>query len=259
MNTVADASEMVIPARSQWTALSERGIRAALREGDLVLAFVAPVAFFVCAYVPLRKSMAAVGIDYAQYLLPLIVVYAMFFTAMFAGDRAAREVAGGMGTRLRAMPVRPWVPPTARISANMVRAVVALAAALAVGAGFGFRFHGVLPALVFVVLVLVFGAAAVLCADALGTATGNPELGATVLLVPQLLLLMMSTGFVPVEGFPEWVRPFVRYQPVSRITDALRGLADGRFPSDVAVAVVWTVGLLTLGAVAAVRVERKRR
>ena len=247
------------PAATQWTALSARGIRAALREGDLLLAVGAPVVYYICFYVPLHGSMSAVGIDYAQYLLPLIVVQVMFFVSMFACDRAAQEKVGGMGTRLRSLPVRPWVPPAARISANMVRAVAALLGALVIGTVFGFRFADPVAALVFVVLTLAFGAALVLGADALGTATGNVQLGATVLFVPQLLLVMVSTGFVPADGFPGWAQPFVRNQPVSQLAGALRGLAEGRYANELTVAAVWTAGLLILAAAGAVAAERKRR
>lgn len=248
-----------VPPLEQWTALSERGIRAALREGDLVLTFASPLVFFVCFYVPLRKSMAAVGIDYAQYLLPLILVQSMFFTSMFAADRAAREVSAGMGTRLRAMPVRAWVPPAARMSANLVRALTAVVGALVIGTFFGFRFTTVDTALVFLALTLLFGAALAIACDALGTRTANPELGATVLFVPQLLLVMISTGFVPAEGFPGWIQPIVRNQPVSQVTGALRGLAEGHYPSELTVAALWILAMLLGAAALSLRVERKRR
>ncbi|MCU1646091.1 MAG: transporter permease [Nocardia sp.] len=249
---------MRIPAGMQWTALSERGIRAAFREGDVVLALAAPVVIYICFYIPLRKSMLAAGIDFAQYLLPLTAVYAMFFTAMFAGDRAGREQTGGMATRLRSLPVHPWVPVAARMSANLVRGCAALISALVVGIAFGFRFHDTATALVFVLVALGFGTAVVIGADALGTATRNPELGATVLFVPQLLLVMTSTGFVPAEGFPGWIQGWVRNQPVSQVTAALRGLADGRYPSELWVAALWIGGLLIVGAVLAIRAEGRR-
>lgn len=255
----SDAGVLRVPPTLQWTALSERSIRAALREGDLILAFTAPITFFVCVYVPLRRSMEATGLDYAQYLLPLIALQAMLFASMFAADRAGREVMGGMGTRLRAMPVLPWVPPAARMTANLVRAAVALAGALTIGTLFGFRFHGFGSALVFLALIAGFGAAVLVASDALGTATGNPELGGTVLFVPQLLLLMTSTGFVPAEGFPGWIQPFARNQPVSQVAAALRELADGRAGSAVGIAAVWTVGLFAAAVLLALRVERRRR
>ncbi|WP_308165376.1 ABC transporter permease [Nocardia noduli] len=250
--------ELRIPASTQWSALSGRSIRTTVREGDLALAFSAPLVFYLCFYVPLRRSMEAGGIDYAQYLLPLIAVYAMFFTGMFAGDRAAREVVGGMATRLRAMPVPAWVPLTARMSANVVRALAALAGSLVIGTVFGFRFHDVGAALVFVAVALAFGTALVLNTDALGTVTKNSDLSGTVLFGPQLLLVMTSTGFVPAEGFPGWIQPWVRNQPVSQVTDALRELADGRFTATLGVAAIWIAGLLVLGATFAVLAQGRR-
>ena len=35
------------------------------------------------------------------------------------------------------------------------------------------------------------------------------------------------TGFVPVDKYPDWVQPFVRYQPMSPAVDAMRGLSVG--------------------------------
>ncbi|WP_227984336.1 ABC transporter permease [Nocardia spumae] len=247
-----------VPAWTQLSALSGRSIRTTLRQGDMVLAFFQPLVFFVCFYVPLRRSLEVPGVDYAQYLLPIIAVFAMFFASMFAGDRAAREVVGGMATRLRSMPVPAWIPVTARTSASLLRSVTALIGALVIGTIFGFRFHSADAAVVFVVVVLAFGGALVIATDALGTVTRNSELSGTVLFGPQLLLVMTSTGFVPAEGFPGWIQPYVRNQPVSQITAALRGLADGRYVSELGVAVAWIVGLLIVGAVLAVRAEGRR-
>ncbi|WP_433195612.1 ABC transporter permease [Nocardia sp. CA-107356] len=247
-----------VPAGMQWSALSGRTVRAALREGDLAFGFLAPMIFFLCFYVPLRKSMEQAGADYAQYLLPVIVLQSMFFTAMSAGDRAARDTFSGMGTRLRSMPVRPWIPLAARMSANLVRALAGLAGALVIGIAFGFRFHGGAAALVFAALSLAFGVALVIGADALGAATGTPEIGASALLAPQLLLIMMSTGFVPADGFPGWIQPFVRNQPVSEAAAALRDLAGGDYTSAVAIALAWILGLIVAFTAIAVLVERRR-
>ncbi|MEV4240102.1 MULTISPECIES: ABC transporter permease [unclassified Nocardia] len=249
---------VTIPAGMQWTALSGRTVRAAVREGDLPFGFIAPMIFFVCFYVPLRKSMEQTGADYAQYLLPVIVLQGMFFTAMSAGDRAARDTFSGMGTRMRSMPVKSWVPLAARMSANLVRALAGLAGALVIGAIFGFRFHSGTAALVFIALSLAFAVALVIGADTLGVATGRPEIGASALLAPQLLLIMMSTGLVPAEGFPGWIQPFVRNQPVSQAAAALRDLANGESTSAVAIAAVWILGLIMAFTAISVLVERRR-
>ncbi|MFF0491379.1 ABC transporter permease [Nocardia sp. NPDC004068] len=251
-------AEHRVPAGLQWRALSGRTIRAAVREGDLPFGFVAPMIFFVCFFVPLRHSMELGGGRYAQYLLPVIVVQGMFFTAMSAGDRAARDTFSGMGTRLRSMPVRAWLPLAARMSANLVRAVAAVAGALAIGGAFGFRFHDVAGAFAFVGLALAFGVALVIGADALGVATGKPEVGASALLAPQLLLIMMSTGFVPAQAFPGWIQPFVRNQPVSRTAAALRELADGKFTAALGISLAWIAGMIVAFTAVSVLVERRR-
>ncbi|MQY24930.1 ABC transporter permease [Nocardia aurantia] len=254
----SDAQWHVSPVQ-QWAALSGRTVRAAVRQGDLPFGFLAPMIFFVCFYVPLRHSMETGGGRYAQYLLPVIVVQGMFFTAMSAGDRAARDTAGGMGTRLRSLPVGAWLPAAARMSANVLRGVAAIAGALVIGSAFGFRFHGFGAAVVFVVLALAFGLALVIGADLLGVVTGDPGTGATVLLIPQLLLVMLSTGFVPAQGFPGWIQPFVRNQPVSQAAAALRGLADGKYVAALPITIAWIAGLTVVFGAAVVLVEGRRR
>jgi ABC-2 type transport system permease protein len=178
---------------------------------------------------------------------------------MSAGDRAARDTFSGMGTRLRSMPVRPWLPLAARMSANLLRAVAGIAGAVVIGSVFGFRFHDALSAAVFLLLALGFGAAIAIGADALGVATGKPEIGASALLAPQLLLVMMSTGFVPAQAFPGWIQPFVRNQPVLQAAAALRDLSEGNFTAALAVSLVWIAGLIVMFTAVSVRVERRRK
>ena len=54
------------------TVMAQRSIRSALRSGDVVLAVLGPVAFFVCFHTPLQNRFEAAGVDYAQYLAPVI-------------------------------------------------------------------------------------------------------------------------------------------------------------------------------------------
>ena len=53
------------------------------------------------------------------------------------------------------------------------------------------------------------------------------EASSQLLLIPQLLLVLLSTGMAPADSFPDWLDPFVRYQPVSQVTETLRGFASG--------------------------------
>jgi ABC-2 type transport system permease protein len=240
-------------------ALTERSMVGTVRDGDLLFAVGGPIAFFLCFNLTLRDVIDTGGVSYAQYILPVIVVQAMIFTAMTTADRAARDHLSGMGVRLQTLPMSALVPVTARMISSLIRAVAALAAALAIGYAFGFRLTGGLPATAgFVAIALVLSLALSLGADALGSVAGSAEAAGQTLLIPQLLLVMLSTGIAPADAFPGWIGPFVRNQPVSQIAETLRGLAGGHVEQDnLVISVAWCAGLLVVFGAIALRMQRR--
>ncbi|WP_267290759.1 ABC transporter permease [Mycobacterium hackensackense] len=239
------------------SALSRRSVRGTLRDGDLLFAIGGPVAFFVCFTLTLRKVIDTGDMTYPQYIVAVIVVQAMIFTAMTTADRAARDHLSGMGIRMRSLPITALAPVTARMLSALVRAAAALAAALAVGYGFGFRFHGtVADLLAFVGIALLLSLALSLGADAMGSVANSTEAAGQTLLIPQLLLVMLSTGIAPAQSFPSWLGPFVRNQPVSVIAETLRGLAMGHSVR-VGASMAWCLGLLVVFGTIALRMQRR--
>ncbi|MGW5285440.1 ABC transporter permease [Rhodococcus pyridinivorans] len=244
----------------QWSALTERSLRTMIRYGELVLAVVAPVVFGLSFYLPLKFVMQVRGIDYAQFLMPIIVLQSMAFAAITAAQLAAHESGTGLTARLRTMPVLSAVPLAARMSGRLVRSVVSLAAAIGFGCVIGFRFSAG-PAQTALFCAMALAIAVVLClgADAIGTLSKSPEATAQALTLPQLILGMLSCGFVPVEGFPEWIRPFVRNQPISQFSIAMRDMADGGVTWQVLMpSVLWLVGLAVACTALAVWANTRR-
>lgn len=241
-------------------ALTERSVLDTMRQGDLLFAILGPIAFFVCFNITLRMVIDTSGVSYPQYILPVIVVQAMIYTAMTTADRAARDRLSGMGIRLRALPITALVPVAARMLASSIRAAVALAAAVGAGYAFGFRFSGWIHTAAFVGIALVLSLALSLGADAMGSLAASVEAAGQTLLVPQMLLVMLSTGIAPAEAFPDWLGPFVRNQPVSQIANALRALAAGELKGEtLVIALAWCGGLLVVFGAIAVRVQRRPR
>jgi ABC-2 type transport system permease protein len=242
-------------------ALTERSVLGTLRDGDLVFAIGGPVAFFLCFNVTLRMVIDTGGLTYPQYVLPVIVVQAMIFTAMTTADRAARDHLSGLGVRLRSLPFSALVPVSARMLSALIRAVAALLASIAVGYAFGFAFDGdAWHVAAFGGIALVLSLALSLGADAMGSVATNAEAAGQTLLIPQLLLVMLSTGIAPAEAFPSWLGPFVRNQPVSQIAETLRGLTIGRVDgANLAISLAWCAGLLVMFGAIAVRMQRRAR
>jgi ABC-2 type transport system permease protein len=231
-----------------------------VRSGGLLIAIIAPAVYTVGFYLPLRLVMQFQGLDYAQFLMPIICLQAMAFTAISAAQRSAVEGQSGMTSRLQTMPVTPWVPLLARTTANFLHAALSLVAALVYGSLIGFRFQaGVDDAIVFILFALLVGAALTTGGDAIGSLSRSPEATSQALTLPQLILGMLSSGFVPETGFPEWIRPFVRNQPISLFSKAMRDMAEGGVNATTLwPAVAWAVGLMAVLAPLAVWASTRR-
>lgn len=231
---------------AQWRALTGRIVRTMATKGELIVAVITPLVFTLGFYLPLRWVMRVRGIDYGQFVMPIIVLQTMSFTMMSNAQIAAFETASGLNTRMQTMPVGRMVPLLSRLSAGLVRSVISLLAALVFGYAIGFRLHsGVWQSVLFCAFSLGVGTVLAIGADALGCLTKSPESLSQALTLPTLIFGMLSCGFVPETGFPTWIRPFVRNQPISQFSFAMRDMAA----SGVSWHVLW-VPLVWLGGLA---------
>ncbi|KAF0848157.1 ABC-2 type transport system permease protein [Nocardia caishijiensis] len=224
----ADLPQVHQSSFAQWRALTGRIVRTMATKGELIVAVLTPLVVTVAFYLPLRYVMKVQGIDYAQYVMPIIVLQTMAMTMMSNAQLAAFEALTGLSTRLQTMPIGSLVPLLSRICAGLVRSVVSLIATVGYGYLIGFRFTGgVVQALAFCGFALAVGVVLTLGADALGSLTKNPEALSQALTLPILIFGMMSTGFVPENSFPTWARGFARNQPISQFAQTLSDMAEG--------------------------------
>jgi ABC-2 type transport system permease protein len=217
-----------LSATGQWLALTGRNIRRMWTSGQFFIAVLAPAIFTIGFYLPLRFVMKFQGIDYAQFVMAIIVLQAMAFTAISAAGKAALEAVNGMNARFQTMPVFAGVPLASRMSASFVHCSISLIAALVYGHIIGFRFSGgITNSVLFVAMSLAIAMTLSLGGDLIGTLSRSPEMTSQALTIPQLILGMFSAGFVPVAQFPTWSQWFVRNQPISQFSISLRAIADG--------------------------------
>ncbi|ACY22920.1 ABC-2 type transporter [Gordonia bronchialis DSM 43247] len=241
-----------ITSRQQWWALTARGLGSLLRSGEVILALIAPAFLAVCFYLPLRSIMNQYpGMNYAQFLMPIITLQSISFVASSAAMRSSFDRAHGINTRFRTMPMHISIPALARISTSLVLLAIALCCATAVCLVIGWRPQGGVSGTVGLYAIAVaVGAAVALIADGIGLLASSPEATSQALALPVLILGMLSTGFVPESQFPDWIAPFARNQPVSQFANAMRAFNENTAtPSVILPAVWWFIGLFVLGAV----------
>ncbi|WP_308207518.1 ABC transporter permease [Mycolicibacterium rhodesiae] len=222
------------------------------------LAIVAPVGNLIAFNFLLSGVIDTGGMSYAQYVLPVIVIQAVFLGALTTVERAATDQRTEFGKRLGTMPISTVSPLMARMLYCLMRGALSLLAALAVGYAFGFRISGGLGyVLAFTVLTLMFTLALSLAADAAGSSVATAA-ASQLFVAPQMLLVVLSTGLAPLDSFPDWVHPFVRDQPVSQVTEALRGFAGGHVvASNLIASVAWCAGLFLVFGTLAIRMQRR--
>lgn len=227
------------------TVLGARSISLWTRNPASVLgAVVFPLVFFVMFNLVARKMMTARGFDYAQLLPATIVVQAMFFTGMSSAYYVAADRLSGMTGRLQSMPIHRAAPLLARSVGDVSRAAISVVVLLVASVVAGLRFQvGVAGAVGFVLVALGFAAVVALGMGLVGTRAPTPEAASSLASIPYLPLVMLSSGFAPVEDFPGWLQGAVTNQPVTRTIDLLRALVDG---GPTAAPFTWWIGWMAL-------------
>lgn len=192
---------------------------------------------------------------YSQRLVPQLVVAAGGFGAAGTGMAVMADRHSGMVDRLRSMPIARAAFLSGTVGADAVRAALAAVALVAIGHLPGFRFdQGVLAAVGFFALAIAVSTIWAWGAVLIGLRASTPEAVGSTMNGPFLMLFFLSTGFVPVEGFPAALQSVVRANPLSCSVDALMGLSSGGpILAPVLQTCAWIVGLGGLFAVLAVR------
>jgi ABC-2 type transport system permease protein len=233
-----------------------------LRKGrvDLIFSVLVPVAGLIGLTFLLRDVIVITDMSYAQYVLPAIVVQAMLFGALTTTDRAAWEKVSGLGARMRTLPISPYAPLMARMNYSLVRGLIATTASVLAAYAFGFRLDaGLGYTAAFVGMALLLTLALSFGADATGSKAGRTEVASQLLLVPQLLFVVLSTGLAPVDAFPTWLHGFVQNQPISQITETMRGFTSGHVVmGNLYTSLAWCFGLLLVFGTIAVRLQGQR-
>ncbi|MCV7422844.1 ABC transporter permease [Mycobacterium yunnanensis] len=204
-----------------------------------------------------RSMMRLTGSDNVDTVVSMCAVAGGMSGSVAAALSIPVERRNGLMARFWVMPVHRASALTGTLLAEAVRTVVATVVIVAVGMILGMRFHGGLAAaVVFVTIpvlwVTVYATVVILVAlrsrsVAMLTWLNGVSLGA----------VFASSGVAPLELFPAWLRPVVRYQPMSATIQSMTDLARGSVSvQPLLLTFAWIAGL---GVVAGVLVMRGYR
>lgn len=197
---------------------------------------------------------------YLQYVLPALMVQTLLFSSIAIGVNLNTDVEKGVFDRFRSLPIPRSAPLVGAVLGDVVRFLTSIVVLVAFGYLIGFRIQtNPLEALAGCLLGLGFAMAlswvAVWLGLVLKTAGAVQGFG-FLLLFP---LTFGSSMFVPVDTLPGWLQGWVKINPVTHLTEAIRGLmVTGDVGSNLVISLAWGIGIVAVFAPLAVRAYRRR-
>lgn len=245
--------------------LTGRSLRALVGDPKLVIFSVLQPLIMLLLFSQVFSSMASTasfpaGVTYINYLMPAILVTTGVGAALQSGIGLVSDMKNGVLARLRSLPINPSAVLVARGLSDLIRTAIQLVILL-VCAVVLFDFSpqggllGVLPAFL---LALAVSWALSWVFLAVGSWVRNSEAMQSVGFLAMFPLMFASSAFVPVDGLPGWLRVIATVNPLTYAVDASRNLALAMpVGGGVAAAIATSLGLMTVGVVAAVRGFRR--
>jgi ABC-2 type transport system permease protein/oleandomycin transport system permease protein len=196
---------------------------------------------------------------YVNFLMPGIIAQTAAFATFGTAIALAVELKKGVIDRLRAMPMARSAVLGGRLVADTGRMTVTILIVLGVGFAVGFRFNnGLVPAILMVVLAIVFGLAICCIAAYTGLAIGDEESVQAFGLIWLFPITFLSSAFVPIATMPGWLQAFANNQPVTYVIDTMRALAlGGPVAANLWKSIAWLAGIFIVFVPLAVRAYRR--
>ncbi|WP_432836531.1 ABC transporter permease [Dactylosporangium sp. CA-092794] len=209
---------------TQWSVLGARSLRLGRRNLEALIMSVALPMLLMVVFVYLFGGAIQTGTEYVTYVVPGVMLLCVSFGSAMTAVSVATDVSAGIVDRFRSLDVGGAALLSGHVAASLARNVVSSALVLAVAFAIGFRPHADAGQWLAAAGILLLTIAAVSwLSAALGLLAGSPEAASGYTFVITFLPYA-SSAFVPIGTMPSWLRGFAGNQPVTPITESLRGL-----------------------------------
>ena len=236
---------------SETLTLTARSLRLSRRQVDALLTSLLLPVLLMIIFVELFGGAIDTGTRYVTYVVPGVLLLCAGYSSGLTAVAVCQDMTGGCVDRLRSMNVRGAALLTGHVAASAARNLASGLLVLAVALLLGFHPHaGPLEWLGAAGILLAFIAAISWLSAAAGLLARSAEAasGFTFLI---MFLPYASSAFVPVHTMPTWLRGFAAHQPITPITESLRGLLLGTpVGSNVWIALAWCAGILAVSITA---------
>ena len=227
---------------------------------QLVGMTIQPLMFLLLFVYVFGGAIAGSSSEYLQFALPGLIIQSVTFTGFVTALGLNQDFQRGIVDRFRSLPIARSAVIGGRIASDAVRVVwsVFIIAFFGVLLGFDFE-NGFVAGVAGLAVACAFGITVCWPMAFIGIVAKAPESVNTYGFLLVLPLTFASSVFAPPESMPGWLQPFVKVNPVTKVTDATRALMlGGPVADDLIAAFLWMVGITAVFAPLAIARDRRR-
>jgi ABC-2 type transport system permease protein len=240
--------------------MSARSIRLSMRHVDALLTSLFLPVMLMLLFVELFGGAIETGEgSYVTYVVPGVILLCAGFGSATTAVSVSQDMTGGIVDRLRSMDVGGPAVLAGHVAASVARNVASTVLVIGVALALGFHpYASVMDWLAVAGVLLAFVVAVSWLAAAIGLVASSPE-AANGFTFVVMFLPYASSAFVPVDTMPGWLQGFAAHQPVTPVTETLRGLLLGTpVGSSAWTALAWCAGILLVSVAASAALFRRR-
>jgi ABC transporter DrrB family efflux protein len=213
---------------------------------DIVGAMIVPIIFFGLFRYVFGGAISIPGMDYADYMLAGMLVMTVFFSSGTIGLGITTDLESGIIDRFISLPMSRSAVLNGRVLASFIKSFFTLFFMLGFSILLGFRPEGTIMNYLAAIALLMLGCLAFIWFITLfALSVRSVEALGAIGPLFMLLFVFFSSGLVPTNTMPGWLRLYAEHQPFSILIDAVRGLVLNQVnTSAIWQSVVWFVILL---------------
>lgn len=197
---------------------------------------------------------------YLQSIAPGIMVMTVYQASIGIGVSLNADASTGVFDRFRSMPIARSAPLIGAVLSDIVRYLVCLGTLMVVAVAMGYRFEtNPVAVLAGVALLLGFALSFSWMSVWVGMLVKTPGTVYGLMTVLVLPLTFASNVFVPSRTMPGWLRAWADVNPVSLMTETMRGLLNGgAVATPLLESLAWMVGVVAVFFPLAMRAYRNK-
>lgn len=246
--------------RHSWTLFWRNAMKLKHSPEQLLDITLQPIMFVVIFVFLFGGAIAGDWQHYLPYVLPGIMVQTIVFASMGTGLGLNADIKKGIFDRFRSLPIARSAPLIGTVLFDVARYLISGLIVLGFGMALGFRVQtgmtGVLGAFG---LMIAFSFALCWVWVLIGLVAPSPNTVQGVAFPILFPLAFGSNLLVRTDTLPGWLQAWVKVNPVTSLSDAVRGLLVGGPVADAAtISLLWAVAIVAVFAPLGVRAYRRR-